>query len=213
MLSWIWAQQLEIFFWLIIGFDLWNQWANQKNNQLANQPNKTELPNILISKEESTVYRKSRMQSFQVRLLFQLLNLLPTPLTCLRQSMAWVKFRLNIKWPVEWLSVTSGIVRYKAYVLICPYLNQMDGRCQDETILFLAIYDNLFKQRFCIGKTNYILIPLSRNLNKVWNMHAWFSFLLLVPSARNWNVEFILIRFFATGSSKHGLCLDKKNLS
>jgi hypothetical protein len=61
----------------------------------------------------------------------------------------------------------SGIVRLKAYVLICPYLNQMDGRCQDKTILILVVYNNLLEQRFCLGETKYILIPQSRNLNEV----------------------------------------------
>ncbi len=69
---------------------------------------------------------------------------------------------------------------------MCPDLslrNQMNGRCQNKSILILAVYDNLLEQRFCVSKTKYILIPLSRNLNKVQNMHAWFSFLLSVPLA------------------------------
>ncbi len=89
----------------------------------------------------------------------------------------------------------SRIMRSRAYILICPYLDQMNGKCQNKSILILAFYNNLLKQRFCVGKIKCILIPLSRNLNKVWNMHAWFSFLLSVPSAWNWHVEFILIRF------------------
>jgi hypothetical protein len=89
----------------------------------------------------------------------------------------------------------SRIVRSKVYVLICPYLDQMNGRCQNKSILILAFCSDLLEQRFCVGKTKYILIPLSRNLTKVWNMHAWFSFLLSVPSAQNRHVKFILIKF------------------
>ena len=113
--------------------------------------------------KESTVYQKSRMQSFQARFLFWLLNLLPTPFILLRQSMAWVTLTLIIQWPVEWLSMMSRIVRSKAYVLICPYLNPMNGKCQNKSTLILAVYEDLLEQRFCVGEKKRILIPLSRN--------------------------------------------------
>ncbi len=96
MLSWIWAQPLEILFQWIIWFNLWNQLENQQTNQLANQSNEQSFQTSLHQNKESKVYRKSRMQNFQAWLLFRLLNLLPTPLTRLRQSMAWVMFTLNI---------------------------------------------------------------------------------------------------------------------
>ncbi len=87
-------QVWEMHFWIMLGwiiwFDLWNQWANQWTNQLSNQPNKQN------QNKESRVYQKSRIQSLQAWLLFWLLNLLPTPLIHLRQSMAWVTFTLNI---------------------------------------------------------------------------------------------------------------------
>ena len=100
-------QVWEMHFWImlswIIWFDLWNQWANQRTNQLSNQPmikwlmikqqfqDWNGMLSFLISfhqNEESIVYRKSRMQSFQARLLSRLLNLLPTSLISLRKSMA-----------------------------------------------------------------------------------------------------------------------------
>jgi hypothetical protein len=76
------------------------------------------------------------------------------------------------------------------------YLDQMNGKCLQKSILILAVYGNQLEQRFYVGEIKCILIPLSRKLsNEVQNMHAWFSFLLSVPSARDQNVEFILIRF------------------
>jgi hypothetical protein len=37
-----WALLLEIKFRKIIGFNLWNQWANQQTNQMVNQPRNLE---------------------------------------------------------------------------------------------------------------------------------------------------------------------------
>ncbi len=131
---------------------------------------------------------KSRMQSFQARLLFQLLNLLPTPVIHLRQSMAWVTFTLNIYWPVEWLLVTSGIVRSKASQ---PNEWQMPGwNNLDSSSLRQSIWTEALRWRDKVYSHSTL-----KKLKRSSKMHAWFSFLLLVPSAQNWNVKFILIRF------------------
>ncbi len=82
--------------------------------------------------------------------------------------------------------MTGGIVRSKAYVQMSHYLDQTNGKCQTKSVLILAVYDDQLKQRSYIGETKYILIPLSRKLSyKVQNMHAWFSFLLSVPSVQD----------------------------
>ena len=107
MHSQVWVQLLEIKLGWIIWFDLRNQWAIQRMNQVAsrfaNQPmikwlmikqqfqDWNGMLSFLISfrqNEESIVYRKSRMQSFPARLQFRLLNLLLTSLISLRKSMA-----------------------------------------------------------------------------------------------------------------------------
>ncbi len=87
----------------------------------------------------------------------------------------------------------------------------MNGKCQNKSILILAVYKDLFEQRFCVGEKKPILIPLSRNLNGVQNMHAWFSFLLSVPLAWNRHVEFILVRFLQQVLQSVGYATKKKS--
>jgi hypothetical protein len=97
----------------------------------------------------------------------------------------------------------SGIVRSKAYILICPYLDQMDGRCQDKTILILAVYNNLLEQRFCISETKYILIPLSTCM-----LGSLYSFCAISAELKcGVHPHQVLV----TSSSKCGLCHDKKS--
>ncbi len=52
------------------------------------------------------------------------------------------------------------------------------------------------RSKVCVKICPYLNHPIGKGQNnEVRNMHAWFSFLLSVLSARDWNVEFILIRF------------------
>ncbi len=87
-------------------------------------------------------------------------------------------------------------MRSRARVLLSVILDQMNGECQVKLILIPVVYDALLDQQLSVGKKKFTLIPwrFLRVWNKVWNMHAWFSFHLSVPLAWDWNVEFILIR-------------------
>ncbi len=87
------------------------------------------------------------------------------------------------------------MMRSRARVLFNVILDQMNGKCQIKLILIPVVYDALLNQQLSVGKIKITLIPwwYLRAWNKVWNMHAWFSFHLSVTSAWDWNVEFILI--------------------
>ena len=56
------------------------------------------------------------------------------------------------------------------------------------------VYDALLKEQCRVGE-KFSSIPelVSSKWNEIRHMHTWFSFLLSMPLAQNWNVEFILI--------------------
>ena len=80
--------------------------------------------------KESIVYLKIRMQSFQARLLSRVLKLLPTPLICLRQSMAWTTITIKSKWIIKWHSRTTGMMRSSVVVVNSPKFNHPIGKGQ-----------------------------------------------------------------------------------
>ena len=129
---------------------------NQVANQGANQPmiqwlmikqqikDWNGMLSFLISfrqNEESIAYRKSRMQSFQARLLSRLLKLLPTPLIRLRQSMAWTTITIKSKWIIEWHSRTTGMMRSSVVVVNSPKLNLPIGKGQNNKVsMYLPVF-------------------------------------------------------------------------
>ncbi len=139
------------------------------------------------------------------------LHLPPTPLkrqipqltkivrekSILRLFLMWNHPTIQQEWTIKWHSVTSGtmksIARVPVSVISLPNKWHMPDkinldfsglRCSAQSAVFSEIKFTLIPWRFL------------RVWNKVQNMLAWSSFLLSVPLAWDWNVEFILIKSF-----------------
>ena len=177
MHSQVWAQLLEIKLGRTIWFDLRNQWAIQRMNQVAsrfaNQPmikwlmikqqfqDWNGMLSFLISfrqNKESIAYRKSRMQSFQAKLLSWLLKLLPTPLISLRQSIMCTHPTIPQEWPTsEWHSARVLLrVVLDHFIPHRGYHDHPIGKDQNSKVsMYLPVF-SVSVQDWIVG---FILIP------------------------------------------------------
>ncbi len=136
----------------IIWFDL-KKVTIKIANQIESQPMiKQQLKfNIHLLPTPLTCLRQSIASTTFIRLRQSMMS---TPFIPLRQSMVWITITINFEGTTEWRSVTSRMMRSRARVLLSVILDQKEVR----------------------------------------HIHAWFSFHLSVLLTRNWSVRFTLIR-------------------
>ncbi len=151
---------MNLLFRWIIWFNLRNQWANwwmnQITHQLGNQPTikwmiKHQMKwfsnwnriycflTTLYKNEWLSVISGISKSRVKVLICFKL-NLLPTPLLHLRQSMAWITITIKSQWIIKWQSKISKIMRSREIFVNSPKINPIGKGQNKEVSLNLPVF-------------------------------------------------------------------------